>query len=100
MDGCVCCRLILELTMDSDSDFEGFPCSQISFCGYESSQSASFGPDVVDYENGKTNETLVSLEGVAEREVQVTGLREPRSNIIYDNVEIEDISSDENVDNL
>ena len=46
--------------MDSDSDFEGFPCSQISFCGYNNSQSASLGGDVVDDDDGVNVDNVVS----------------------------------------
>ena len=89
--------------MDSDSDFEGFPSSQISFCGYENSQSFSYGGDIIDAEEGYENASIVSLECKEKNRIagETSGVKCGESNgkrIIYDNVAIEDISSDEELD--
>ena len=85
---CVC-----EVNMDSDSDFEGFPSSQISFCGFNNSQSADYGGDIVDSDKECGDMNVVSLEN---SEYQRSNGETRR--ILYDNVEIEDISSDDEID--
>ena len=48
--------------MDSDSDFEAFPSSQISFCGFESSQRFAYGGDIIDDESISETKNVVSLQ--------------------------------------
>ena len=83
--------------MDSDSNFEDFPCSQISFCGYENSQSFSYGGDIVDGETSCEKLSVVSLESndIVGYGGETSGVSCPsKSRILYDNVAIEDIRSD------
>ena len=76
--------------MDSDSDFECFPSSQISFCGFNNSQSADYGGDVIDSDNEFEKVNVISLENL---EYERSNCETRR--ILYDNIEIEDISSDD-----
>ena len=87
--------------MESDDDFV---CSQISVSEYNSSQSADYGLDVVDYD-GSNISNVVSLEcenfgncNVADEVESVRCDRGARP--LYDNVVIEDISSDEEFDKM
>ena len=90
----------VNVDMDSDSDFECFPSSQISFCGYDNSQSGDFGGDVVDSDTEDKPVDLVSLENCDNLVEKCGGEQNKNPRIIYGNVEIEDISSDEDIDKL
>ena len=89
-----------EVKMDSDSDFEEFPSSQISFCGYDGMFSQEYGGDVID--SDKENDNIVSLENNSQpvNEPKSSGVCNGRQWILYDNVMIEDISSDEEIDKM
>ena len=86
------------------SDFEEeIMCSQISNGDYTNTQSSDFGGDIVDGLGDDTGRNIVSLErnssvihNVNSSEIVTrSGLR-----ILYDNVHFEDISSDEELDNM
>ena len=81
-----------------------FVCSQISVSEYNSSQSAEYGLDVVDYD-GNYRSNVVSLKcenigncNVDHEEESVNCDRGVRP--LYDNVVIEDISSDEDFNKM
>ena len=88
--------------MDSNSDFEAFPSSQISFCGFNQSQSMEYGRNVIDSDDNGDENVVVSLENNENIVDNIHGVGQGASarRVIYDNVEIEDISSDEEIDKL
>ena len=87
-----CVLVCVDMKM-SDSEGE-FICSQVSKFDYESSQSAHYGVDIID--GDATDRNIVSLESGLEHEIQDS----KTTRIIYDNVQIEDISSDEELDSM
>ena len=83
------------------SDEEDFQCSQVSNMDYFSSQSASFGDDVIDKEDTKDGD-LVPLENrlhMHSHDSNTIVIR-PGESVLYDNVVIENISSDEGLDGM
>ena len=84
------------------SESEGeFECSQVSNSEYYAIESLDYGGDIVDEEYNNDDNEVISLESndIPTFEVDAEGIVSVQSRrIIYDNVEIEDISSDEEVD--
>ena len=81
-----------------------FVCSQISVSEYNSSQSSSYGLDVVEVGDVITNQ-IVSLEsdniGVCSGETYEKSIsRKENECVLHDNVVIEDILSDEELDKM
>ena len=94
------CHAIMEY-YDSDDDF----ClTQTPSKAYQDTQSASFGCDIVDNYHGEGNQGLVSLEYSSQSANFDLGYEfsQPTQPVkfAYDNVEIEDISSDDDVDTM
>ena len=85
------------------SDSEGeFVCSQVSIKEYSETQSSDYGGDVDDDEV-QIGGNVVSLEGNRQANLEncVNKLRDGKnSRVIYDKVQIEDISDDEQIDNM
>ena len=83
----------------SDSECE-FMLSQVSGnMDYSNTQSASYGVDIIDSDEDMNQ--VVSLEnGNQKIEVEVNGRSDMRGRVLYDNVYIEDISSDDELENL
>ena len=86
---------------DSEDDF----ClTQTPLTSYEVSNSASFGNDIIlENYNGGLQLELVSLECGIEQPNFDLGcdlIDQTQKKYVYDNVEIEDISSDEEVDGV
>ena len=86
-----------------DSDEGEFMCSQVTTRPVSESQSFDYGKDIIDDELEVLG-NVVSLENQIEKEYDVGNGEEWISSrekiVLYDNVEIEDISSDEELDAL
>ena len=82
----------------SDSGSE-FICSQISTRDYLHSQSANYGSNIIDGEEWRNVENVVSLENNLPEKSEVGVCIESERNW-YDNVMIEDISLDKETSEL
>ena len=81
----------------SESD-EDFVCLQVSNKDFYETQSAYYGLDIVDKDPGNGEGSMVSLENNSEATFEIHEncvIAIPGSRIIYGDVEIEDISDDE-----
>ena len=82
--------------MSSDKEFE---CSQVSVKDYMASQSYDYGLDIVDNDEGVVG-GIVSLENDGDNVCVGEPVLKCGQSILYDNIVIENISSDEEVDKM
>ena len=96
---CLVCRCVCLVKM-SESE-EEFMCSQVvnNSMDMNATQSGDYGGDIVDNEDEGIG-NVVSLENGNISDKTQCEVVESSRRIVYDNVEIEDISSDEELDKM